>query len=71
MINFDLLLELKKEKNQTSNLTSLLNHVKKELQYVDSKKKVKTFTDHKKSVKCFVWSPKFRLVASAGDERHM
>jgi len=64
-------LELKKEKTKTSNITTLLNSMKKEHQHIDNKNKLKTFTDHKKSVKCFVWSPKFRVVASAGDERHM
>jgi len=70
IINFDLLLELFNEKDHIVTLESL-KKVSRRIPAIDHEKKIKTFSEHNKSVKTFAWSPKFRIMASAGDERYM
>ncbi|RZJ99903.1 MAG: hypothetical protein EOO43_25580, partial [Flavobacterium sp.] len=48
-----------------------LKKISRRIPAIDHEKKIKTFTEHTKNVKTFVWSPKFRIMASAGDERYM
>lgn len=70
VVNFDILLELKKEKNQPVSIANLIRLASADPS-IDNEKKIRTFTEHKKIVKTCLWSQKFRLMASAGDERHM
>ena len=67
------MLELLTEKNDKDHIITLdnLKKISRRIPAIDHEKKIKTFSEHTKSVRTFAWSPKFRVMASAGDERYM